>query len=66
MQLITIQQFASSSTNIIIEEQTTKIKNYNVIISNLRNAREIVNNNKNNCANQFNNFFEVCALYLLR
>jgi len=51
MQLITIQQFASSNINITIKKQAIRIKNYNIIINNLEKARKIVNNNNNNCAN---------------
>jgi len=51
MQLIIAQQFASINTNITIKEQATRIKNYIVITSNLREAKEVVNNNNNNYAN---------------
>jgi len=66
MRLITTQQFANLNTNITIKKQATRIKNHNVIANNLKKAKKIASDNNSNCANQFNIFFEACALYLLR
>jgi len=51
MRLITTQQLTNFNISITIKEQATKIKNYNIITSNLKKAKEVVNNNNSNCAN---------------